>query len=83
MLKQGAKKQRVKEKKKIEKSEFVQAEAVESDEDGGYGIGLKGKGAEEDYESGDDQDVVVEGLLDDQKMDANTEAVDLVQEKFK
>ncbi|EIW82499.1 hypothetical protein CONPUDRAFT_153372 [Coniophora puteana RWD-64-598 SS2] len=67
--------------KKLAKSEYVTAEAVESDEEEAFGFGA-GKG-ESDEEEEDDQDKVVEGLLDDAGMDENAKREDLVQEKFR
>lgn len=84
-LQHGALKARSKEqkaKKKLDKSDYVEGEAVESDEDAGFGFGPKDKADADDHESGDDEDKVVEGLVDDAHMDAETEAADLVQEKF-
>ncbi|KIK91696.1 hypothetical protein PAXRUDRAFT_830609 [Paxillus rubicundulus Ve08.2h10] len=67
---------------KLQSSEFVAAEAQESDEDDMFGFGVAKEDDEED-EDDDDQDKVVEGLVDDAFMDAETEAVDLVQEKHR
>ncbi|KAF9224303.1 hypothetical protein BS17DRAFT_779610 [Gyrodon lividus] len=66
---------------RLQKSEFVAAEAQESDEDDVFGFG--GAKEDEDEEDEDDQDKVVEGLVDDAVMDAETEAADLVQEKYR
>ncbi|KAG8218354.1 hypothetical protein J3R82DRAFT_3973 [Butyriboletus roseoflavus] len=69
-------------KEKHEKSEFVAIEAEESDEDDMFGFG--GPKKENDEEDDDnEQDKVVEGLVDDTVMNAETEAVDLVQEKHR
>lgn len=70
------------EKKKLGKSEFVAVEAEESDEDDMFGFG--GPKKDEDGEEDDDeQDKVVEGLVDDSVMDAETEGVGLVLEKHR
>lgn len=69
-------------KEKHEKSEFVAIEAEESDEDDMFGFGGPKKGNDED-EDDNDQDKVVEGLVDDTVMDAEIEAADLVQEKYR
>lgn len=68
--------------KKPEKSEFVAVEAEESDEDDVFGFGGPKKDDGEE-ENDDEQDKVVEGLVDDMPMDAETEAADLVQEKYR
>ncbi|KAG1756055.1 hypothetical protein EDB19DRAFT_1902237 [Suillus lakei] len=69
-------------KRKLEKSEFVVAEAEESDEDELIGFGPIKKDDEEEAED-DDDEKIVEGLVDDAVMDVETEGVDLVQEKFR
>ncbi|KAG1874779.1 MRC1-like domain-containing protein, partial [Suillus subalutaceus] len=69
-------------KRKLEKSEFVAAEAEESDEDELIGFGPIQKDEEEEAED-DDDEKIVEGLVDDVVMDVETERVDLVQEKFR
>lgn len=69
-------------KRKLEKSEFVAAEAEESDEDELIGFGPIHKD-EEEAEDDDDDEKFVEGLVDDAVMNAETEAADLVQEKFR
>lgn len=70
-------------KRKLEKSEFVAAEAEESDEDELIGFGPIHKDEEEAEEDDDDDEKFVEGLVDDAVMNAETEAADLVQEKFR
>ncbi|KAG2361993.1 hypothetical protein BDR07DRAFT_1407958 [Suillus spraguei] len=65
----------------LEKSEFVAAEADESDEDELIGFGPVQKDDEEPED--DDDEKIVEGLVDDAVMDAETEGADLVQEKFR
>ncbi|OJA13418.1 hypothetical protein AZE42_05784 [Rhizopogon vesiculosus] len=69
-------------KRKLEKSEFVAAEAVESDEDELVGFGPINKDDEEEADEADDEKVL-EGLVDDAVMDIETERPDLVQEKFR
>jgi len=74
--------QKAKEKKPLKKSEFVEAEAQESDEDDGFG--LKKKTADdEEGDSDAENDKPVEGLVDDTNMDDATLAEKLVQEKYK
>ncbi|KIJ70449.1 hypothetical protein HYDPIDRAFT_78205 [Hydnomerulius pinastri MD-312] len=69
-------------KEKLQKSEFVVAEAEESDEDDMFGFG-GAKKKDDDEEDDDDENKVAEGLVDDAAMDAETVAADLVQEKFR
>ena len=69
-------------KMKLDKSEFVEAEAEESDEDDQFGFGGRRK-ADDEEEDGEDQDKTLEGLVDDAEMDDNTMAEDLVMEKVK
>jgi mediator of replication checkpoint protein 1 len=69
-------------KRKLEKSEFVAAEAEESDEDELIGFGPIQKDDDEEAED-DDDEKIVEGLVDDAVMDVETEGADLVQEKFR
>lgn len=68
-------------REKHEKSEFVAVEAEESDEDDMFGFGGPKRADEE--EDDNEQDKVVEGLVDDMVMDVETEAADLVQEKYR
>ncbi|KAF8591546.1 hypothetical protein K439DRAFT_1626926 [Ramaria rubella] len=67
-------------KHSIVNSEFVEAEAQESDEEfkSGFG-GLKGDDEEEGAD--EDQDTILEGLVDDSVMDDRDQAADLVLEK--
>jgi mediator of replication checkpoint protein 1 len=67
-------------RRRLERSEFVEGEAVESDDDEMFGFGPHQK---KDDEESDDEDpnAVVEGLVDDEKMDADTLAEDKVLEK--
>lgn len=70
-------------REKIKNSEFVAAEAEESDEDEMLGFGAVKKDDEGEDDDDDDQDKVLEGLVDDAAMDVETERPDLVQEKFR
>ncbi|KAG8994746.1 hypothetical protein FRB94_012594 [Tulasnella sp. JGI-2019a] len=69
-----------KEKKKAINAAFVQGEAYESDEDVMQGFGT---GARDDDDDDDDeeQNKVVEGLVDDAKMDASVENEEAVRAK--
>ena len=69
-------------KEKLKNSEFVAAEAEESDEDEMLGFGASKKD-DEGEDDDDDQDKVLECLVDDASMDVETERPDLVQEKFR
>lgn len=69
--------------KKLEKSEFVEAEAEESDDDDQFGFGGQKKLDDGEEEDGEDQDKTLEGLVDDAAMDDETLAEDLVLEKVK
>jgi len=74
--------QKAKERKPLKKSEFVEAEAQESDEDDGFGF--KKKTADDvEGDSDADDDKPVEGLVDDAIMDETTLGGKLVQEKYK
>jgi mediator of replication checkpoint protein 1 len=67
-------------KQDLGKSEYVEVEAQESDEEAMLGFGgVKGK--DDDDEGGDDPNMVVEGLVDDSVLDATVQAADLVLEK--
>jgi len=68
-------------KRKLEKSEFVEAEAQESDDDEIFGFGGRKKNDEEE-EDGEDLDKTLETLVDDQEMDEETVNAQLVQEKY-
>ena len=74
--------QKPKEKKPLKKSEFVEAEAQESDEDDGFGFKKRTTDDNED-DSDVNDDKAVEGLVDDAVMDETTLAEKLVQEKYK
>ncbi|KAF8558978.1 hypothetical protein OG21DRAFT_1480851 [Imleria badia] len=69
-------------KEKHGKSEFLAVEAEESDEDDMFGFGGPKKDDDEE-EDDNEQDKVVEGLVDDAVMNAETEAADLVVEKHR
>jgi mediator of replication checkpoint protein 1 len=67
-------------KKTFEKSEYVDGEAQESDEDEQFGFGkLKDQ---DDEEEGEHLDENLASLVDDQHMDEDTEAVDKVMERY-
>lgn len=68
-------------KKKLEKSEFIEGEAEESDEDAAFGFGLLKKKDDEEELDGEDQDRVLEELVDDAAMDDSTLNEDKVLEK--
>jgi mediator of replication checkpoint protein 1 len=70
-------------KKKLERSEFVEAEAEESDDDDQFGFGGHKKIDDGEEEDGEDQDKTLEGLVDDAEMDDETMAEELVMEKVK
>ncbi|KAL4082002.1 hypothetical protein V8B97DRAFT_1879878 [Scleroderma yunnanense] len=70
-------------KEKLKNSEFVAAEAEESDEDEMLGFGAAKKDDDGEDDDDDDQDKVLEGLMDDVVMNVETERPDLVQEKFR
>ncbi|KAG1715960.1 hypothetical protein ID866_1184 [Astraeus odoratus] len=69
-------------KQKLKNSEFVAAEAEESDEDDMFGFGAPEKGNDEEDDD-EDQDKILQDLVDDAAMDVETERPDLVQEKFR
>lgn len=69
-------------KKKLDKSEFIEGEAEESDEDAGFGFGLLKKEDDDEEElDGEDQDKVLEELVDDAAMDEATLNEEKVLEK--
>lgn len=85
-LKAGATRKHRKEQKarrKLGKSTFVEQEADESDEDAAYGFGPRKKDDADDESDDDGEDKHVEGLVDDAQMDEETQAAELVVEKFK
>ncbi|KAF7794524.1 hypothetical protein EIP86_005658 [Pleurotus ostreatoroseus] len=69
-------------KKKLDKSEFIEGEAVESDEEHVFGFGPSKKDDDEEAD-GEDQDGVLQELMDDRTMDADTLNEDAVMEKVK
>ncbi|KAF8708403.1 MRC1-like domain, partial [Rhizoctonia solani] len=80
MASQRGKQKKQERKRKLAKSDFVEGEAAESDDE--YeGFGLRSK--DEEGEEGDsDEDRHLEGLVDDQAMDEDTEAAAQIQAKF-
>lgn len=78
---EAAKTKRDKPKGKLDKSEFIENEAQESDDDEMLGFGPKRKD-DEDEEDGEDLDKTLEALVDDQVMDEETIASERVREKF-
>lgn len=81
-LRKGAEKQQQRERRKLEKSEYVEGEAQESDEDEMFGFGMASK--DDDNESDEeDPNAVVEGLVDDAHLNAEQLAEDKVLEKVK
>lgn len=82
MLK-AAREEKAGKKKKLEKSNFVEAEAEESDDDDQFGFGKYRKKDDGEEEEGDEQDKTLEGLVDDTEMDDATMAADKVLEKVK
>jgi len=69
-------------KRKIDARAFAVAEAEESDDEGGF-WGIKKKPEDDEEEDGEDLDRTLETLVDDQEMDDETLAENLVREKFK
>ncbi|KAJ4472160.1 hypothetical protein J3R30DRAFT_3523743 [Lentinula aciculospora] len=65
-------------RQKLGKSEFVEAEAQESDEDEMFGF----RRVEEDEEDGEHLDRTLETLVDDKEMDQTQMAEDKVMEKY-
>jgi mediator of replication checkpoint protein 1 len=70
-------------KKQLEKSEFVETEAQEEDEDEKFGFGILKKMGGDEEEDGEHLDKSLEELVDDRQMDAETQAAELVLEKVK
>ena len=79
---QGSKYGPRREKQKLEKSEFVESEAEESDDDDIFGY-LPKKNGEDEEEDSNDLDQTLKALVDDRHMDADTLNAPLVIEKFK
>ncbi|ESK93727.1 hypothetical protein Moror_1425 [Moniliophthora roreri MCA 2997] len=73
------KKKEKRERKPLQRSEFVEAEAQESDEET-FGFV---KSRDDDENGGEDLDKTLETLVDDKEMDENTIAVEKVLEKYK
>ncbi|RPD67083.1 hypothetical protein L226DRAFT_529476 [Lentinus tigrinus ALCF2SS1-7] len=69
---------------KLNKSEFIEGEAEESDEEAGFGFGpQKVKGDDDDDDDGEDQDRILEELVDDKEMDDKTLGEEKVLEKVR
>ncbi|KIK65579.1 hypothetical protein GYMLUDRAFT_361030 [Collybiopsis luxurians FD-317 M1] len=66
-------------RRRLEKSEFIEGEAQESDEDEMFGFR---KAREADEEDGEDQDQTLETLVDDKAMDQTEIAEERVVEKY-
>ncbi|KAG6850058.1 hypothetical protein H0H93_001874 [Arthromyces matolae] len=81
LLKRGSAKHNQLERRPLEKSEFVEQEAQESDDEEMFGFGPSTK-KNDDEEDGEDLDRNLEALVDDAEMDVETQAADLVMEKF-
>ncbi|KAG6901551.1 hypothetical protein C0995_010661 [Termitomyces sp. Mi166 len=82
ILKRGSKAQINKPKRTLlDKSEFVEQEAQESDDDEIFGFGPRPK-EKDDEEDEQDLDQTLETLVDDAEMDEQTLATALVMEKF-
>ncbi|KAG5349503.1 hypothetical protein C0989_003379 [Termitomyces sp. Mn162] len=81
VLKRGSKAQAQKHRMLLDKSEFVEQEAQESDEDEIFGFGPRQKD-NDDEEDGEYLDQTLEILVDDSEMDEKTVAANLVLEKF-
>ncbi|KAG5644947.1 hypothetical protein DXG03_007412 [Asterophora parasitica] len=82
VMKRAAKDRTDKPKRKLERSEFIEQEAQESDEDDMFGFGPKKNGGE-DEEDGEDLDQPLASLVDDNHMDEEAVAAQLVMEKYK
>ncbi|KAG6831871.1 hypothetical protein H0H92_006988 [Tricholoma furcatifolium] len=80
LLKTGVQMQNSK-RKPLEKSEFVEQEAEESDDEEPFGFGPATK-KDDNEDDGEDQDRMLEGLVDDTDMNAETVAAELVREKY-
>ena len=66
---------------KTKRSEFIEGEAEESDEDAAFGFGLPKRKDDEEELDGDDQDQILEELVDDAHMDVETLNEERVLEK--
>lgn len=80
LLLANAQKEKERRRKKLEKSEFIEGEAVESDDDEMLGFGPRIKHDDADSDD-DDPNAVIENLVDDAQMDVETLAEDKVLEK--
>jgi mediator of replication checkpoint protein 1 len=83
LLRRGQQAQRRKAEKKRKRAELgilFEDEAAESDDDDMFGLAIKKP--LDDEEDGEDLDQNLPTLVDDRKMDADTEAVDLVLDKY-
>ncbi len=69
-------------RKRPMRSEYVEGEAEESDDEAAFGFGAK-KPDDEEEEDGEDQDKHLEDLVDDKEMDAETLAEAAVLEKVR
>lgn len=69
-------------RKRPMRSEYVEGEAEESDDEATFGFGAK-KTEEEEEEDGEDQDKPLDGLVDDREMDVKTLAEEAVLEKVR
>ena len=63
-------------------SEFIEAEAVESDEDDQYGFGAR-KDKDDDEDEGDDPDQTLAELVDDSVLDKEAQNEDAILEKVR
>ena len=69
-------------RKRPMRSEYVEGEAEESDDEVAFGFGAR-KPDDDEEEDGEDQDKHLEDLVDDKEMDAETLAEDAVLEKVR
>jgi mediator of replication checkpoint protein 1 len=79
-VQQARQRKEEKKRKRAEIGILFEDEAAESDDDDMFGFAIK-KPAD-DEEDGEDLDQNLAALVDDQKMDADTEAVDLILNKY-
>lgn len=68
---------------KTMRSEFIEGEAQESDDEFYVGFGGMNKKQDDDEEEDEDHDAIVEGLVDDAALDDKTLAAAVVLEKHK
>lgn len=85
VLKRNAEIKALKEKRTLEKSEFIEGEAEESDDDEMRGFGGFGKRKDDGDEEpdGEDLDATLKELVDDKEMNEEEMAEDAVREKHK